>query len=128
MNLEMIANKLSDDGVAKKGITLFVNQMPVDAKVGVLLRPPYIGTPIDYELPGYRKTKFTASIRGTTYKEANDLAQRVMESLTVIETELDGIAVKFIRPVTEPVLFPVSDAGMTELLVLFETVYVIVAG
>lgn len=124
MNLEMIANKLQDDNVGKKGKTIFINHMPTEATVGVLLRPPYIGTPIDYELPGYRKTKFNAAVRGKNYVEADTLAKKVMESLTFYETQMPGIEVRYVRPIAEPVSFPVSDGGMIEFLVIFEAVYV----
>lgn len=126
MNLEMIADKLQDDGVGKKGKTIFINHMPVEATAGVLLRPPYVGTPIDYELPGYRKTKFNAAARGKNYKEANILAQKVMESLTFGGIEMSGLDIRHVRPIAEPVSFPVSDGSMVEFLMIFEAVYVIV--
>ena len=126
MNLEMIADKLQDDGVGKNGRSIFINSMPLEATAGILLRPPYIGTPIDYELPGYRKTKFNAAVRGKNYKEAKALADKVMESLTFYETAFPGVEVKFVRPVAEPVSFPVSDGAMIEFLMIFEAVYVIV--
>lgn len=126
MNLEMIADKLQDDGVGKKGKTIFINHMPADVQTGILLRPPYIGTPIDYELPGYRKTKFNCAVRGKNYKDGNALAQKVMESLTFSEMTISDTLVRYVRPTTEPVSFPVSDGGMVEFLMIFEAVYVIV--
>lgn len=126
MNLEMIADKLQDDGVGRQGVTLFINSMPAECVVGVLLRPPYIGTPIDYELPGYRKTKFNAAVRGRTYSEALALSQRVMESLTFSDVEMTGVSVKYVRPMAEPVSFPTSEGASIEFLMIFEAVYVIV--
>jgi hypothetical protein len=126
MNLEMIAERLQDEGVGRMGQTIFINHMPVEASVGVLLRPPYVGTPIDYELPGYRKTKFNAAVRGKNYKEASALAQRVMEALTFNDVEISGLEVRHVRPLTEPVSFPVSEGSMVEFLVIFEATYVIV--
>lgn len=126
MNLEMIADKLQNDGVGNKGKTIFINHMPVEATAGVLLRPPYVGTPIDYELPGYRKTKFNAAVRGKNYREADILAKKVMESLTFYEAQMPGLDVRYVRPITEPVSFPVSEGSMVEFLVIFEAVYVIV--
>lgn len=126
MNLESIAEKLQDDGVGQMGASIFINHMPADAASGVLLRPPYVGTPIDFELPGYRKTKFNVAARGKNYQEAYALAMKVMESLTVMETTLTGMDVRYIRPRTEPVSFPVSEGAAVEFLMIFETVYVIV--
>lgn len=126
MNLEMIADKLQADGVGMKGKTIFINHMPSDVVPGILLRPPYIGTPIDYELPGYRKTTFNVAVRGTTYVEGDQLAKKVMKSLTFSEVTLGLTEVRYVRPETEPVSFPVSDGALVEFLMIFEAVYVIV--
>lgn len=125
MNLEMIADKLQEDGVGIKGKTIFINNMPVETVAGILLRPPYIGTPIDYELPGYRKTKFNAAVRGKTYQEAKNLANQVMSSLEFGNRQFPGLDVRHIRPITEPVSFPVSDGSLIEFLMIFEANYVI---
>lgn len=126
MNLEMIAGKLATDGVGVTGTSIFINHMPVSADSGVLLRPPYVGTPIDYELPNYRRTTFAASIRGKTYVAAKTLAAQVVASLTFHETVLAGLDIRHVRPVTEPVSFPISEGGHVEFLVIFEAIYVIV--
>lgn len=127
MNLEMIAAKLQDDSVGVIGKTIFINHMPVKTEVGILLRPPYIGTPIDYELPKYRRTKFNLSVRGKNYSEANALVKAAMVSLTFEDALLSDCQVLYVRPMTEPVSFPISDGGLVEFLVIFEAVYVIVA-
>lgn len=126
MNLELIANKLQDDGVGVRGANIFINHMPVTVTKGVLLRPPYIGTPIDNELPNYRKTRFNASVRAKTYQEANALATLVIDSLTVGYTVTPEIVINYIRPTTEPVSFPVSEGDSVEFLMIFEANYVIV--
>lgn len=126
MNLEMIAAKLVADAVGVVGTTIFINHMPVKAKSGILLRPPYVGTPIDYELPGYRRTRFNMSCRAESYTAAKALIEAAIASATVKETTLSGISVKYVRPTTEPVSFPISDGGFVEFLVIFEAVYVIV--
>lgn len=126
MNLEMIADKLQADGVGQKGKVVFINHMPAEIVPGILLRPPYVGTPIDYELPGYRKTAFNVAVRATTYVEGEALAKKVMKSLTVSESMLGLTEVRYIRPRTEPVSFPVSDGALVEFLMIFEAVYVIV--
>lgn len=127
MNLEAIANKLQLDGLGKKGKTIFINHMPVEAEAGILLRGSYVGTEINYELPNYRTTRFNVAVRAKSHTQAQTLVDKVCVALTLSEVALDGMDVRFIRPRTEPVLFPVSPAGQFEFLVIFDAVYVIVA-
>lgn len=126
MNLESLADKLQDDRLGKIGKDIFINHMPASAEQGVLLRQPYIGTPIDYELPNYRNTRFQAAIRSKDFKVGEQLAREVSASLTLTETVLPEMDIRYIRPRTEPVPFPLNAAGMFEFLVIFDAVYVIV--
>lgn len=127
MNLESIAGKLQTDGVGLIGKSIFIANMPVDVKTGVILRSAYLGTPIDYELPNYRKTHFHAATRGKDYAEGNALMKKVMTSLTFDYLILPGMDFRFCRPVIEPVTFPESDGKVYEFLVIFDATYVIVA-
>lgn len=126
MNLESIAEKLEQDGVGSRAHDIFINHMPTDAESGILLRDPYIGTAFDYELPNYRDTRFNVATRSKNYADAKNLMWSVIRSLMVSNTSLTGMAVKFIRPRTEPIPFPKSVAGYYEFLVIFDAVYVIV--
>lgn len=126
MNLEALAEKLQADRLGKKGKEIFINHMPTSVEAGILLRPPYVGTPIDYELPGYRSTRFNLSVRAKDYQTGDKLIRKAMASLTLEETKLSGMDVRYIRPRTEPVSFPLSVAGTFEFLVIFDAVYVIV--
>lgn len=126
MNLEAIASKLQLENVGKKGRSIFINSMPADAETGILLRIPFVGTEIDYELPNYRKTKFNVATRAKDYREAETLMRKVMACLTLSEVALENMDVRYIRPRTEPVPFPVTPAGQFEFLVIFDAVYVIV--
>lgn len=126
MNLQSLAMQLQKDGVGRIGTSIFIADMPADAKSGVLLRGPRLGSPIDYELPGYRNTHFNVSVRGQTYKEGEALMKKAMASLTITETEIPGMDIRYIRPQTDPIPFPLSDAKIFEFLVIFEAVYVIV--
>lgn len=125
MNLEILAHKLQTDGVGKKGVDIFIQHMPQSAETGILLRMPYIGAPIDYELPGYRRERFNLIVRSKKYQTAEALVRKAMTSLTVSETQLTGMDIRFMRPERLPISYPLSEADMTEFLVIFEAVYVI---
>lgn len=124
MDLTPIANKLESDGLGTQGKTLFINFMPMECKKGVMVRSPLIGTGIDHELPGYFKTEFVAVTRAPDYIAALTLMQEVMLALTMYDQDLDAISVKYMRPATLPVSFPISDGNFYEVQVRFETAFV----
>ncbi len=126
MKLDSIARKLQTDGLGTIGKEIFIDNMPAKATSGILLRSALLGSPIDYELPGYRNTHFNVATRGKTHKAGEELMARVMLALTLGETKLTGMAIQHMRPRTDPVAFPLSEATIFEFLVIFEVVYVIV--
>lgn len=126
MNLEPLAQKLSDDGIATAGVDLFIHNMPSNVTKAVLLLSNLTGTPIDFELPGYRRTSFQAIIRHTDYVQGLALANEVSEALTFKSGEsiLDTLHIKHILPRHEPVVFPVSEGDFLEISVNFDAVYI----
>lgn len=114
MNLMPIAEKLEVDGVGVMAETIFINMIPAEAPTGVLLRNPLQGTQIDYELPDFYKTEFKVIARATTYPEGEALIQAVFDSLTVVETQVGSMYVKYMRPKTKPVVFPLSKGNLLE--------------
>lgn len=114
MNLLPIAEKLEADGVGVMAETIFVNMIPAEAPTGVLLRNPLQGTQIDYELPGYFKTDFKVIARATTYPEGEALIQAVFDSLTIQSAQVGTMFVKYMRPKTKPVVFPLSKGNLLE--------------
>lgn len=123
MDLMPIANKLEFEGLGVQGRTLFINFMPMESKTAIMLRTPLSGVGIDHELPGYFKTHFVAVTRAPEYVAALDLMKSVMTALTVNEQDLDTINVKYMRPATLPVSFPVSDGNFYEVQVRFDIAY-----
>jgi hypothetical protein len=126
MKLDVLARKLQDDGIGAMGKTIFLGNMPQDATKAIILKNSPLGTPIDPELPGYRKCRFHAAVRDETYSLGMKLAESVSKSLTMAEKVLPGMSIQLMRPVIEPMGFPLSDSNIFEFLVIFEAVYVIV--
>jgi len=131
MDLMPLATLLSDAGLGTLGqtanssaVSIYINMMPAEAELAILLRTPLSGTRIDYELPGYYRTEFQVIVRGRSYAAASDLMARVLESLTfLVETQLDSIAIKHCRPRTEPVPFPLSKGNLLEFNVMFDIAF-----
>ena len=114
MNLMPIAEKLEADGVGVMADTIFINMIPAEAPTGVLLRNPLQGTLIDYELPGFYKTEFKVICRAPNYPDGDALIQAVFDSLTLAEAQVGSIYVKYMRPKTKPVVFPLSKGNLLE--------------
>lgn len=114
MNLLPLAEKLEADGVGVMAETIFINMIPAEAPTGVLLRNPLQGTKIDYELPGYYKTEFKVIARAASYPDGEALIQAVFDSLTMAEATVGSMFVKFMRPKTKPVVFPLSKGNLLE--------------
>lgn len=125
MNLEVLAHKLQTDGVGIKGVNIFVHHMPQSAETGILLKMPYIPPLIDYELPGYRRERFNLIVRSKKYQTGEELARKAVTSLTLSETQLTGMDIRYMRPERDLVPYPLNEADMTEFLVIFGVVYVI---
>jgi hypothetical protein len=125
LNYEALADKLHKDGVGIKGRDIFIQYMPETAETGVLIRNTFIGGLIDYELPDYRRDKFSLVVRSKKYKTAEALMRKAMKSLTMSETTLPGMDIRFIRPERDFVTYPLNEADLHEFLVIFEAVYVI---
>ena len=66
MNLTGIAKYLEDKKIGRRGKTIFVNEMPLDCEIGIVLRDRYSGTPFDHNLPGYFNTGFRAAVERRT--------------------------------------------------------------
>lgn len=125
MNIDAFGDLLEDAGLGTKGVDLFKHEMPDDAKVGILLRLPYEGVPIDHELPGYFRTKFQVIVRAARDATGWDLANRIQAALTFGERDLtvEGSVVmraNFCRPRTLPLSYQRSDGNGKEWSIHFD--------
>lgn len=123
MNLMPLAEKLEADGLGVMAETIFINMIPVEAPQGILLRNNLRGTEIDYELPGYHKTDFQVIVRAPNYPAGDALIVEVCNALTLVEQQLGPLYLKFMRPKTKPVVFPLSAGNLLEFSVEFSVAY-----
>jgi hypothetical protein len=124
MNLEGVVEILEAQGVATPGKDLFINFMPAD-KVGLLLRPPFGGTPIDHELPGYRSTSFMLVVRHPNPSLGKELMAAATAALTIDNAVAGNMRINYMRPRTEPLVYQPSAGGNIELITDIDASYVL---
>ena len=123
MNLAPLIDHLESAGVGTPAQTLFVNMLPAEGNKGVLLRAPMAGTPINHEITGYFKSKFQVIARARHDEEGADLIAAVTKALTMYDTQLGPMFVKYMRPTTLPAVFPLSKGNLLEFNVYFEACF-----
>lgn len=124
MNLEGIVDILESAGVATAGETMFINFMPTD-KMGILLRDPFGGTKIDYELPGFTSTSFMLVVRHKSYAVGEALIKDAMAALTMEGKTAGGMRINYMRPRTTPLKYQPSIANNIEMITNFDVCYVL---
>ena len=125
MNLLPIAKKLETDGLGVMGQTLFIGMIPADCLSGLLLRDKLTGTKIDHELPGYYKTSFQLIARSPNMLTGQTLIKSAVDAITLAETQLDDMLVRYMRPQTLPSVFPLSDGNLYEFNVWIDIAFVV---
>ena len=129
MKLELLAQYLDDEDVARQGRDLFVHFMPEEVTEGVMLKARFQPTERMIDLPDYYKTGFQVIIRASNYIDGNAMADRVSSVLTLgqitmgDEDEYQQLF-RYIRPLHQPIVYPLSRADLLEFSVNFETVFV----
>lgn len=124
MNLLPLINRLQAAGLGTPGDSLFVNMMPPQCEKGTLLRQPLTGTAIDYYLPEYFKTRVQVIVRTHDFEEGQELIKQVVNALTIkTPTQLDAMFVRYLRPVTKPVSFPMTLGNFIEFTVPMDICY-----
>jgi len=126
MNVMPLVNHLEALGLGAKGDTLFVNMLPAEARQAILVRSPLSGTPINYELPGYCRATFSVIVRtpASEYEAGMALMQAVTEALSVDNLQVETQYFNFVRPRTQPVVFPLSKGNLLEISAQFDANYV----
>lgn len=124
MNAMPLIDRLEAAAIGVKGTSLFLNMMPTECELGVLLKPPLNGTQIDYELPGYFKTRLQVVARSHDYAEGLDLCKRAVAALLITsDTVVGPMTIRFLRPKHQPVAFPLSEGNFIEFNVSMEICY-----
>ena len=111
----------------RRGTNLFINQMPIDTPMALMLKNSYAGIEIDPYIPGMRSGKIVLVGRGTNYQKLSELMHHAIEVLRINDSRLsDTIHAHSIRPMTEPLVYPTSIANQVEMSVNVSVKYAII--
>jgi len=134
MLLEVLADDIANAGLAAPGETLFIHHMPADVNEGVLIRAPLDGVKVQYDLPGYYKTKIQVIVRARSTKAGDDLAKQISGLLTIGQRTINASALvdsefelhfNFMRPNSWPIIYPRSDGNALEWSINFDCCFVL---
>lgn len=129
MNLTEIYNYAVEQNLGVEEKTIFIQNLPAQSGTpALMLKNSLEGTRIDYELPNYRKGRFQAIVRckANRYEDGEALADLVGKTLRLEQVQLGNIFYHYIRPISEPIGYQLSDGANYEFSVNFAAVYVIV--
>lgn len=125
MILESLAQEIQTAGMGVVEQTIFVNSMPIGID-GIMLKTSLNGIPIDMELPGYRKTRIQIVVRDKSYQNGMSRANALNALLTYDNKSITGNSIKVMRPLNEPIAYPLTPGNTYEFSVNFWLVYAIV--
>jgi len=112
----------------KQGSNLFINQMPLDVTLGVLLKNTYAGIKIDPYITGLRSGKVNLVVRGFNHGQVRALVFEAINLLILDGVRLsDEVHVHVMRPESEPLTYATSQANQIEMSVNLSVKYAIVA-
>lgn len=127
---DIIADKIEGAGLAVAGESLFLQAFPADVTEGVGLFEPLGGVVIDPYIPGFYKPELRVIVRSTSIARGSELANAVMEVLTVKQEEkyplADGrgpVSLKVFYPKNLPIRFPALDGKAFEWSLNFRTAF-----
>lgn len=128
MNFKALCEYVADSGIGlTTGRNLFINQAPITSEpIVALFKQPNAGAEIDPELIGRRRGRFQLVVRADEHEAGEAIAKQLSELLTMVETPLNGILVRSLRPLHEPVSYAVSVGNKIEFSVNFYWIYDIV--
>ncbi|NKX37871.1 hypothetical protein HGG70_08090 [Rhodobacteraceae bacterium R_SAG4] len=117
MIYDILENKLIAGGFVA-GESLFRNHMPAACTVGVMVRGPVSGIPIDPYLPDYYRGKMQVIVRHKDPDEGNRVSAQVQKLLRVDVRELYPASAERgeahldqFLPDTMPIFFPRLDGN-----------------
>jgi hypothetical protein len=126
MKLDPLVDLLEAADCGTSGETIFTYKMPVECVEGILLQDSYFGTPIDWDLPGYRRGQFRLVTRSRDWDAGNALAQAASDALTMQQpVQLDGMLMKQCLPQNDPRSYHRSAGNYWEFEVDFNATHVL---
>jgi hypothetical protein len=126
---DIIEQKLAAAEIASEAEgTLFLDEMPADVRVGVLLKSPLTGIRFDPHMPGYHKPRLQVIVRHTDPVEGAAMAAAVMRALIIpgvenypATVERGAVQLNLFYPDALPIRYPRLDGDTIEWSCNFNT-------
>ncbi|WP_062120534.1 minor capsid protein [Aureimonas sp. AU40] len=132
MIFDILRDKLVAAELGIPGKTLFLNAMPGDVAIGIMLKSPIQGIRIDHELPGYYDPSLQVIVRHGDPVKGAALADQVQRCLTVDKrerhdatAERGAVQINQFLPAHTPIQFPRMNGGGIEWSLNFRTSFAI---
>ena len=125
IDFDAILEKLEEAEVGKIGETIHYDTMPISVKRGVCVRSNISGDEIDYEIPGLGRGEFRLIARSASYEEGEKLLLKAIKAIAVTKqpVQFGSMRVRYCRPITTPMNFPLSDGNLREFAVKMQICY-----
>ena len=131
MRYDLIVGALQTAGVGVVGTNLFVHRMDADCKLGIMVRGPIDGVPVDVDLPNYYKHSMQLIVRAADQLTGDALMASAIAALTTqqprVFNDSNGnllMQLNHLVPRTLPRVYPRLDGQGIEISVDFNTNYV----
>lgn len=119
-----LANLLEEREVGKTCKDIFIDTLPDEAPKGIVLRSSIAGDEIDYYLPGLMKATFRLIVRASFHSDGLEMIQKAIQALTVWQpTKIGNMRVRSCRPITTPMVYPLSNGNLREFSVNMKIIY-----
>lgn len=125
IDYEAILTKLQEAGLGTIGQDLTFETMPISVRKGLFVRSNISGDEIDYEIPGLGRGEFRLIARSAKYEEGAKLLNDAIRAITVTAQPVwfGKMRVRYCRPTTTPMNFPLSDGNLREFAVKMQICY-----
>lgn len=121
-NIALLLREATVPGLPRNSV--FVQTIPADLSIGVMVASGYQGMKVDPELPGYHKGPMQLIVRAKTSLAAEEIALALSEILNFEGRDVGDILVNYIRPRHLPAVFPSSKGDHYEASVNFDICFV----
>lgn len=124
IDFQALVERLEQLGCGKVGQDIFIDTLPLDAPKGIVLRSSISGDEIDHYLPGFMKATFRLIARASNHAEGQSILSKAINALWIEQpVELGAMNVRSCRPITTPMIFPLSVGNLREFSVNMKIIY-----
>lgn len=124
IDFQALAERLENAGCGKRGKDVFIDTLPFDSPTGIVLRSSISGDRIDHELPGFMKATFRLIARASNHAEGQAKLQKAITALWIEQpVEMGTMNVRSCRPITTPMIYPLSPGNLREFSVNMKIIY-----